>query len=131
MSCTKEVIVEPIKYNVLVVGGHKEHLIFDDIMYLDGAVNMKNKINEDLCFRINNLESHNQYVITQDHYPQNYFLIMLRNDDESFTVYDQKEIFIDINVLTDSLYQGHIWGTVYNGPDILEIELHFKINLKQ
>lgn len=131
MGCTKETIVEPIKYNVLIVGGHKEHLEFNNIMFSKPYISMINEIEESIGFGISDLQGIQvgRHTILSKDYPTKYLIIMIKNDNDLFILYDAKEIFVDVNVLTDSLYQGHIWGTVYNGPDILNIELHFKIEL--
>ena len=129
MNCTKETIVEPIKYNVLIVGGHKEHKIFECLEYSNNTINMRNEINEIMVLRIDDIESIGRYVVNEETYPASHLILMLKINNGQDIIYDQDKITVDVNILNDSLYQGHIWGTVYNGPDILNIEIHFKIEL--
>lgn len=129
IGCTKEITVEPIKYNTLIIGGWKECQPFNIIFIDQLSVDMQNDLEEGIFFRIEDPVSGNLYSINDMTMPANYCSIrILKND--MLTYYHQHFITLTVEVFNDSIYQGIITGMVNNGPNVLNIEYNFKFMIE-
>lgn len=128
-SCNKEIEISPIKYNILIIEEWKECQPFNIISIDQLNVDMQNSLEEGMFFRVENPIAGELYSINNLTMPDNYCCIrILKNN--VLVYYHQHHIKLIIEVFNDSLYQGIITGMVNNGPDVLNIEYNFKLNIK-